>query len=441
MNHNGLPTWLLVAASVAMVPLLVWFQRGGPIHADAFSFLLDHHGWSWSSMTAPHNGQFMPLTWFVFQMYDILGERGAELLMSLLSVMAQLALAWGIYTWARPRVDDWIALFGALLILTLGSGHEVLTWSFNFGWMIAMAAGTWALVLNDRGPDSTRNRVMVALLLGLSICGNNLGLVFCVAIAVQAFYRERRAIALTSVVVPVALFALWYLAYGLGTESEMNPRLWPYLTVRVVEAGFNAFIFDMIGWGAPIAVLVLVVAAMRLWRLDEIRWRLASALAIPVVFTALIVVSRTASDPAISRYKYTFAAFVVLALAEVLRGVSLRRVPQLVLTGAVVMFLVIGNVAWMSTGAATWRNGADASEEYLTALRLAGREVACSTQLDPADPVLAPVHNCRVYDEVVVRDGFGMSDTELQSRDAAVRGRVDALIGEMKKQVKDLPPQ
>jgi hypothetical protein len=423
LRDRRLPAWLLAAACVAMIPVLFFLQRGTLLWADALAFVVYHDGWSLDAMLLAHNGQFMPTTWLAFNLDSALFHPGASGIPKVVSIASQIALVWGIFVWSRRRVDPWIAAALALLILTYGAGNEVITWSFNFGWTLALAAGAWALIVNDGATDSTRNRLAVAGLLALSLSGDNLGVVFCVAIGSQIFFRGSRARAIWIVGPLLALWVLWYLKYavGMGVDSGFHPKVWPYASLKLIETTFNGFVFDMVGWGAPLALLGVGVIAWRMWSVERLNPKLLTALALPLTFIAMIVVTRSNSDPAVSRYKYTLAVYLVFLFAEVLRGASIpRRLGPFLTCGVIVLFLAAGNMVWMATGAKYWRGNADVNRLYYSALAQAGRDVACGkTTFDPPDPLMLAQHNCLLYDEMVAKGGHQISAADLAKQPGA----------------------
>jgi hypothetical protein len=371
----------------------------------------------------------MPLTWFAFMLDKSLFHPGAPAIFNVLSIGAQLALVWGVFTWARKRIDDWFAAAGALLILTYGAGSEVLTWSFNFGWIIALAAGIWALIVYEREPDTRRNRLLTIALLLVSLSGDNLVVIFCVAIGAQVLFRETRWKAISVIALPLALWVLWDLKYGGGSQGALQPSIWPYMVAKQLESAFDGWVFAMVGWGAPLMVLGIGVIAARLWKLEKITPTLVTALALPITFMALIAITRSNTDPAVSRYMYTLAVFLTLLFAEVLRGgLRMERAGQLIAFLAIVGFLAIGNTNWMVTTSASWRNNVTANKEYFTAISIAGRDATCKTKFDPPDVLMVPQLNCLLYDKMVVKGGQAYSAAELAEKPADAQKRVSSMV-------------
>lgn len=421
------PVWLLAAATVVAVPLLVYWQRDSGIWQDEWTFLLYRTGWGLDDILGSFNGHMLPLTAIVFNLDRELFSPGATAPPTALSIAAQIALVWATFAYLRTRLGEWIAAAGALSLMFWGTGYELLVWNFNFGWMIALAAGVGALVLYDR-EDSTRNRIGVAALLVLSLAGDNNGLVFIGAILLQALYKQtrRRAIAVTAL--PLTIFLAWYLVEG-RDDRTFYFKSWPSWIASVIESTFSGLPGSIGGpnaWGAPLAVLTIAVMLWLLGRRTEIEPRLASALALPLIFIALITLGRGGVfDAAASRYRYTLILLIGLALAELLRGVRLRTIGQWLGFVAVALFFFVGNLSAMADGANSIRGGFDFNRDYLTAMTIAG-PVARTSAYDPVDPGLHPEMNADVYDWLAKGGGgdFAMTPAELAAQPPATQRRV-----------------
>jgi hypothetical protein len=193
----------------------------------------------------------------------------------------------------------------------------------------------------------------------------------------------------------------------------------------MLESSFNGFIFDMVGWGAVLAVLGLGLIFARLWRRTEpLTPELTTALALPAVFVVLIVVTRAQGDSAVSRYKYTVAVLLVMLFAEVFRGFGPRRTQQLALGSVIVLFLAAGNLNWMAQQSGIWRANVAQNKLYFTALREVGRATACRTTIDPPDPLMEPQLNCLLYDQVVVRGRHSLTPAQVSALTPQGRARI-----------------
>lgn len=439
LRDKRLPLWLLIAASVLAVPLLVRLQRDSGIWFDEWTFLLTRDGWGLSDIFGAYNGQFMPLTPIVFNIDRALFSPGATGPLTAVSIVAQLAVVWAAFAYLRVRLGDWIAASCSLLLLFNGTGYELLVWNFNFGWLTALAAGVFAVVVFESG-DSTKHNLAASGLLLLSMAGNNNSLVFIAAILVYALYKESRRRALLVAGPPLALFLLWYFVEG-QSEREFLPKTWPEWIAQLVEATFGGLTGEVgpVGaWGIPLAIVGIAVMAYllvrELARERTIRPQLAAALSMPIVFTVLLTISRGGvHDPAAQRYRYTLLLFLGLAAAELLRGKRLRTLSATVAFAAVLGFFIISNLLALPTGAASIRAGFDFNRIYATALVKAGEEAASTSTYKPVDPSVSPDMHDDIYDWLVNRGGenFAWTPAELAQQPEYVQDDVQKVLDEI----------
>lgn len=439
LRDKRLPVWLLVAASLLAVPLLVRLQRDSGIWFDEWTFLLTRDGWGISDIFGAYNGQLMPLTPIVFNIDRALFSPGATGPLTAVSIVAQLAVVWAAFAYMRVRLGDWIAASCSLLLLFNGTGYELLVWNFNFGWLTALAAGVFAVVVFESG-DSTKHNLAASGLLLLSMAGNNNSLVFIAAILVYALYKESRRRAFLVAGPPLALFLLWYFVEG-RSEREFLPKTWPEWVAQLVEATFGGLTGEVgpVGaWGIPLAILGIAVMAYllvrELARERTIRPQLAAALSMPIVFTVLLTISRGGvHDPAAQRYRYTLLLFLGLAVAELLRGKRLRTLSATVAFAAILGFFIISNSLALPTGAASIRAGFDFNRIYATALVKAGEEVASTTTYKPADPAVSPDMHDDIYNWLVNRGGenFAWTPAELAEQPEYVQNDVQKVLSEI----------
>jgi hypothetical protein len=431
------PVALLAVASLLATVMIVHWQRGSGIWFDPWDFLLHRDQWSLAAIFGDYNGHLMPVTAIGFGIDRELFGPGAPGLLTAFSITAHLAVVWALFVYLSKRLGAWIAAGCALLVMFFGSGHEVIVWSFNFGWLVAIAAGVAAVNVFER-EDSRRNRILAVLLLFLSLCGNNIGLVFVAAILVQALYGSTRRQAISVAAVPLGTWLLWYLVEGHGGRSFV-PKAWPDWVGSMVEATFSGLpgsLWTVNAWGAPLAVLA---GAIGLWRLAQhrrIEPRLASALVMPIVFIALLTVTRGGIyDATASRYRYTLLVLLALAFGELLRGVRLKTAGAWLGFLLVLGFCIAGNLPVMANGAAYFRGGYESNREYMAALLLAGPEVAKTTRYDNLDPAVRPTMNADVYEWLTERGGArnAWSAEQLGEQPVEVRQRVKKVVREMQK--------
>jgi hypothetical protein len=428
---------LLIAASVLAVPLLVHLQRDSGIWQDEWIFLLFRDGWSLKDIFGSFNGQLLPLTPVVFNIDRALFSPGATGLLTAVSIVTQLAVVWAAFAYLRQRLGDWIAAGCSLLLLFYGTGYELLVWNFNFGWMTALAAGVFALVVFESG-DSTKRSVAASALLFVSMTGNSNCVVFIVAILVYAFYTETRRRAIKVAMPPLAIFALWYVFEG-GESHAFLPKTWPTWIAQVVESTFAGLAGDIGGindWGAPLAVGTIALIGYLLSRQRSLRPSLAAALSLPIVFIALITFGRAGIfDPSASRYRYTLLLLLGMAVAELLRGQRLRTVGATIGFVGILGFFVVSNLMVLPKGSLSFRNGYLLNQYYMTALVKAGRDVATSTTYQPVASGVHADWNDDIYRWLTEGGGskFAWTPAELAALPPAAQEEVQKVLTQMRK--------
>ncbi|MBJ7353650.1 MAG: hypothetical protein JHC98_02400 [Thermoleophilaceae bacterium] len=440
IRDKRLPVWLLAAATVLSIPLLLHFQRESGIWQDEWTFLLWRDGWSLNDIFGDFNGHLLPLTPIVFNIDRELFYPGATGLLTACSLTAQVAVVWGAFAYARKRVGEWIAAGGALLLLFYGSGYELIVWNFNFGWMTAIAAGIWAIVFFESS-DTTKNQIIASVLLVIALFGDNNALVFVAAILAYALFKETRRRAINVVATPLVLFGIWWLIEG--TSQAFHPKTLPDWVASMIESTFAGLTGDIGGvnsWGTPLAVLVVGVMIYLFAKERTIRPSLASALSMPIVYVAVVTIGRGGvADPSASRYRYTLILLVGLALAEQLRGKRLSTPGARISFVLVLGFMLVSNLATMADGAASIRGGFAYNRVYATALVRAGEKVATNTDFLSIDPGLGlntRAANADAYRFLTEGGGekWAWTPEQLAAQPPAVQLQVQEMVQKMKSQ-------
>jgi hypothetical protein len=300
-----------------------------------------------------------------------------------------------LFVYVRRRLGYWPALFATILILCLGPAWEVLLWPFEIGFIGSVVFGLamfLALERESRGWD-----LAACVFLVLSMGFSSLGLPFAVGAAVDVLQKRRsrgwaRAYL---VVVPIVLFALWYLGWGRDAESHMavhNVFASPRFVIEsvAVAAGslfglgtnpINGEINPL--WGALILVgLVVGVVYVQRRRpgFSPTLWPVAAAALANWFLTAFNQIP--GRDPTSSRYQYAGAIFIVLVLANLLPKVSWSR-RALIGATAVVVLAAGPNLAVLKQGRDNLRVQTVLTRADLAAIEIARRTVDPDFQLGP----------------------------------------------------------
>jgi hypothetical protein len=385
----------LVAALAAAAALLIALGWPLTFFQDTWAILLERPGFSADSLLRPHNEHLV-----VFQvaleklLIKVFGMTSShpEMLVMTGTLLASAAL---LFAYVRRRVDPWLALMATVLLLFLGAAWQVQLWPFEIEFSAPIAAGLGVLLLLDR--EDARADAWACLLMIIGLGFGSLGLSFVFAAAVDVFLkRDRRGWGRAwIVIVPLVLYAVWYVGWGRDAEHHLtlhNILLSPqYLFNGLAAAVGSLSGLDTIGvsgqgdptWGRPLLIVLIGLAVY--WQ----RRRPGVATTFwPVVVASLsywllaafnFIPGREATS---SRYIYAGAVFVILLAAELLRGVRVSR-QGLLIAGAVTLLAVAPNLTEMKDGANFLKEQSVLTRADTAAIEIASHTVEPSFALTP----------------------------------------------------------
>lgn len=345
-----------------------------------------------------------------------------------------------LFVYLRTRVGDWPALLSAILILFLGAAFELLFWPIAISYFGSVAAGLGMLIALDRN-DQQGDRVACGLL-AVSLAFSQIGLPFAVgALADLALSRRPRAGRAYVALLPLALFALWWLGWGHTAESHLsldNLANMPEYVFNAAAAGITSLLGLATGdgtepeqphliWGKVLLVAGVALAAFRVSRGARVSRDLAIVLAIALAFWVAVALNTfPGRPPTSSRYQYPSAVFLLLIAGEALRG---RRIPgpALVAGALVTGAAVIGGLSLMhNEHSDRWKPYGESLRYSLAAVEIAGESV------DPSFVVSFPPSvnvSPQIYFSAV--DDYGSpaySESELAARPEADRAAADSTL-------------
>ena len=200
----------------------------------------------------PTGGHLLALGMVLYNAdYSLFGPE-PHLPLTLVTIGFQCLVSGLVYAYARRRIGPLPALIPAILILFLGAGWEILMSSAVLPNQMAMAAGIGMLLALDR--RDRRGDALAFVLLACSIASFSIGLAFAAAAALRILL-ERRELGLRRlviVVVPLALYAVWYvwaLKYEQGNFAASNIGSMPSAIFDQINASLSA----VTGRGVPSA--------------------------------------------------------------------------------------------------------------------------------------------------------------------------------------------
>jgi len=443
VRRRNAPDALFAAALLAAAVLLVALSWKLTFFQDTWAILMERQGHSAHDFLAPHNEHLV-----VFQvaleklLIGLFGMTTArpEYLVMVATLMASASM---VYVYIRRRTDPWLALLAALLLLFLGPAWQVQLWPFEIEFVVPLAAGLGALLMLERetrGGDS-----WACLLMTLALGFGSLGLSFLLAAAVEVFLKRRRRgwARIWIVVLPLVLYAAWYVGWGREAEHHLTlhnvlaspPYLFDGFATAVGSlsglAPSNVTAAPQSDWGRVLLVALLGLAVYFCWRrprLPDSFWLIATAAVSFWLFAAFnFIPGREAVSP---RYVYAGAAFVLLLAAEVLRGVELSTRAR-VACAVVVGVALLPNLVQMKEGADFLRAQSVLTRADTGAIEIAARTVDPSFGLSPeiaGTPSLINVNAEGLLKAVSEHGSPGYSPSELVGAPEAGRRQADVVL-------------
>jgi hypothetical protein len=435
------PEIAFAALLVLGAALVLVETRGLSFFLDDWDFVLRRRGLSPGVLLQPHGPHLSLLPILVYK--AILQVFGASYLPFRLLAAFDLVLIAGVLGWVcRSLWGRWWGLAPVLLLVTLGPGAPTLLWSFQVGFAFALAAGVVALVAAGRG-DGTAD-IVCCVALVVSLASGSAGAGFAVGAAVIVAIRDDRWRRSWVVLVPLALYGLWYLKYG-HQHSETHLSLWkqalPYsmqalATTSAAVAGLSST--PALGgpvdapFGVPIAIAIVATVAAgiwRGWRPSPLFWGAAAALITMFVAACL---SNGPPDPRpanASRYVSTDAMVLFICACAALPRPRPRR------AGVILACVALAVVSLTNASQYGLQHHLWAQSDAISRAELGGLLVLRGTvrpAFDPHTPTdpaaLVLVQAQPFYDAV---DAFGLhvdSPSSLRRQPEYIRELVDGLL-------------
>jgi hypothetical protein len=413
--------------------------------AEKQGTLVHYAPFSLEYLFAPFNGHLPFGGRFVYEaVFATVGAKyTAFVLINIASLWACVALTFELI---RRRVGTIAALAPCIVLLFLGFAREQLLWPLDFNTAASLAAGLGAVLALER--DDRRGEILACLLLILSVAMIELGLSFAVGIAVWLLLRHRvdglrRA---WIVLIPVALYAIWWLWARKFDQSETaagNLHLIPETFLDGAAAvmgsltGTNpiqpgSYVSTVTWFGKALAIAAAIVLLARLWlgKLPRSIW--VWLIVLGSYWSLLAVAARPAEG---GRYIFVGAVLVVLIAADAVR----RRVSNGVAVALLLLALVAlpANIAQLTEGRDddTLHHDPPVSQTEFAMLELA-REHVAPDYFVTGDPRVAEVDGglfigitADAYLDAAAHNGsFAYSLEEVREQDEGLRLIADAAL-------------
>ena len=366
----------LICAASALTLVLLGTRL--TFFGDDWAFLLQRPTLSADALLEDHNGHLSVLPVLSYKLLVALFGFDSQLPFRLLLSASFVALGLVVYALVSERAGRVAGLVAAALLLFLGPAWEDLLWSFQIGFVGSLAAGLGALLALER--DTPRRNAAACALLVLSLLLSDVGLALVVSAAVAVALRRRTGQAWIPLV-PVALFALWFVAYGRDASGISRSTLLdvPAYVVDAAGAGVASLTGFAPGggfgattaWERPLLAIALVALAVWFLRGGRPRASVLVFLAGALTFWVLAGANFTPErGPSASRYQLVNAAFLLLIAADLFGPARLGR-PAAVALLAVAAVVLVANLAALRSGYDFMRLRADNTRAALGALEIA----------------------------------------------------------------------
>jgi hypothetical protein len=381
------------AAALASIAYVLWLGRGQTLILDEWSYLLHGREWSTTTLLEPHNGHLILFPTLVLKLMHGTFGISSHLPYQLLAVLLNTLIAALLYVFARRSVGPLVALLPAILILFYGAGWDAFVTGYQLPNLFSMAAGLMALLFVRR--KDMRGDVLTCLALSLSLASVSVGVAFVAGIAVALLLRGRPAAIRRAwvVLVPVALYAAWFIwairfreaevtAHNVGSLlSGMFDQLAAVLSgitglgAAPGAADLATSIGDRPDWGPTLVILALIGVALAL-RHRRPSPSLVVAMAVLLVYLATVALALGGDRiPNASRYVYMGSVLTLLVLIETVRGMRPSRGWAIGLTTAL-FFSLLANGATMGVGGRVVRLESATNRAQLGALEIARDRVS-----------------------------------------------------------------
>lgn len=439
------PVLLLFAAlatAAVMILALTWHYT---FLQDTWDYLINRRTLTVDTILAPHNEHIvvvpMLIEWIFLQLFGM-DTAKPEILLLTVSLLATAGL---LFVYLSRRVDQWLALFATILILCLGPAWELLLWPFEISLIGSVLFGLAMLLALER--EDRLGDFLACLFLLISIGFSSLGIPFAAAAFVVVLQSPRRGWLTRSYVflVPLVLYALWYLGWGSDAESHMSARN-VLASPRYVAEAMAVGTGNLFGLGTnPIdgvtekiwgAVLLTLIAIGLVWLkrrrpgIDPRFWPVAAAAAANWFLMAFN--QMPGRDPVSSRYQYASCIFLLMLAANLLAGQRLGR--RGILIGAVVTALAIGpNLIVLENGSDFFDSQTVFTRTDTAALEIARRTVDPDLQLTPdiaGAPALVNIYAGTYLEAVDEYGSDAYSVSELETAAPPARRQADIFLSE-----------
>lgn len=218
---DGLRLAALVAASGAMLVLLVVLGRWLTFWYDEWNFILDRPDPSLETLLRPHVDHLSAIPVLIYQV--VLRVAGMTSYWPYLAALwaCHLATVVLLYRIVSRSAGPWVGTAAALSLLTLGSAFEDLLQAFQLSFLVSTAMGLLAIDRLQVAPRRRLGPVAGAICLVLAVLSSSVGVVVLGLVLAWGLLDRRREVVLACIPA-AALYGAWYLTWGRSGQGPID---------------------------------------------------------------------------------------------------------------------------------------------------------------------------------------------------------------------------
>jgi hypothetical protein len=326
--------------------LIVWFNRETTFWVDEIAWYMESPNFGLETAFGANLGHLVLVSHLAYKgIFELFGN--SYLPFRILAPATLILMVGLFFAYARRRVGGHVALAPSVVLLFFGSDMLHVLVGNGFTVLLSVACGLGAFLALDR--DDRRGDVWACALLSLGVFTYSTALGFVVGAAIWVLLGRDWRSRLWIVVVPIALYGIWWLwsrAVEAGPGSGVEPvnllvlPAWAFQSLSTALSALTGLSYQFPGGSpAPQVGPVLAVAALVLFGL---RLRAGSVpkplwAAVGTVVALWVFGSLTAGGirfPENPRYLFPIGIGAMLIGAESLRGVRWSR------EGLIALYLV-----------------------------------------------------------------------------------------------------
>jgi hypothetical protein len=437
--------------------LALWLSRGTTFWVDELVWFMESPEFDVESALRPHLSHLVLTTHLTYKVvFELFGSSYVPFrILTVATLILTVAL---LFTYLRRRVGGYVALAPCLVLLFFGSDYIHVLAGNGYTILLGIASGLAAFLALER--DDRRGDLIACGLLCFGVVTYSFALGFLAGAMVWIAVGEDRRRRAWVVLVPLALYAAWWLwsqTLEAGPASEFDPvnlvvlPSWSFQSMSAVLSALTGLSYQFPGGypapqvGPVLAVIVFILVGLRL-RSGSIPRELWASIALVLTLWALgALAAGGIRFPENTRYFYPVGIGLMLIAADSLRGVRWRW------SGIIAVYLVAlaglgANLLLLRDGGGVLRDmHAPLVQASFAALDVAGEEAEPSFGLlnpdgspGPGKAIFGvPFDIFEARDEAPIdaylaaaeRYGaLGFSLPELRARDAGIRGEVDRIL-------------